>query len=201
MHKKQPSQPRSADVPTPTRNKRPNTKRTGEFSEAAFLLKATSLGFAVTKPWGDSERYDFILDAGSRLWRVQIKGTASIRARGYDVQSTYGIYGNREEGKRKACYTAEDIDILVAYIIPCDAWYLIPVAALAPGQCLRFYPDGGCKRARFEHYREAWHLLRTKKRIVKKLITKKPIAKKPIAKKPTPHHIVIPSAGRAALAR
>jgi hypothetical protein len=25
--------------------------------------------------------------------------------------------------------------------------------------CLRFYPDIPCRRARFEHYREAWHLL------------------------------------------
>src|SRR5437870_6319042 len=42
--------------------KRINTKRKGELSEAAFLLKAASLGFGVAKPWGDSERYDFILD-------------------------------------------------------------------------------------------------------------------------------------------
>src|SRR5207253_9946140 len=43
--------------------KRTNTKRKGELSEAAFLLKAASLGFGVAKPWGDSERYDFILDS------------------------------------------------------------------------------------------------------------------------------------------
>src|SRR5712691_6414426 len=43
--------------------KRVNTKRKGELSEAAFLLKAASLGFGVAKPWGDSERYDFILDS------------------------------------------------------------------------------------------------------------------------------------------
>jgi hypothetical protein len=30
----------------------------------------TSLGFGVSKTWGDSERYDFILDSGKRLWRV-----------------------------------------------------------------------------------------------------------------------------------
>src|SRR6185437_15810065 len=40
-----------------------NTKRKGDLSEAAFLLKAASLGFGVAKPWGDSERYDFILDS------------------------------------------------------------------------------------------------------------------------------------------
>jgi hypothetical protein len=27
----------------------------------------------VAKPYGDSERYDCILDNGRRLWRVQIK--------------------------------------------------------------------------------------------------------------------------------
>src|SRR5262249_36592856 len=56
--------------------KRKNTKRTGEFSEAAFLTKATSLGFKVAKPWGDSERYDFIVACAAEppefFWRVQI---------------------------------------------------------------------------------------------------------------------------------
>ena len=59
---------------------RPNTKRTGELAEAAFLHKAVGLGLKVTKPWGDSERYDFVVDAGERLWRVQIKCTAAVRA-------------------------------------------------------------------------------------------------------------------------
>jgi hypothetical protein len=36
-------------------------KRKGEAVELAFMLKAVSLGFGVAKPWGDSERYDFIL--------------------------------------------------------------------------------------------------------------------------------------------
>ena len=45
---------------------RPNTKRTGELAEAAFLHKAVGLGLKVTKPWGDSERYDFVADAGER---------------------------------------------------------------------------------------------------------------------------------------
>ena len=61
--------------------KRANSKRKGELSEAAFLLKATSLGFGVAKPWGDSERYDFILDSRERLWRVQVKSVGTLRDR------------------------------------------------------------------------------------------------------------------------
>lgn len=132
-----------------------NTKRRGELSEAAFLLKAASLGFGVAKPWGDSERYDFILDSGPRLCRVQLKCTEVVRARGYDVQPIYSIYG---QGKQ--VYTSHDIDFLVAHIVPLDVWYVLPVAAFVPCKSLRFYPDAPCKRARFENFREAWHLLR-----------------------------------------
>jgi len=132
-----------------------NTKRTGELSEAAFLHKAVSLGFKVTKPWGDSERYDFVVDSGGRLWRVQIKCTAAIRAGGYHIQPIHFVYG-----KNKVVYTAEDIDVLAAHIVPLDVWYVVPVQALAQGRSLRLYPDGGCERARFEKYREAWDFFR-----------------------------------------
>jgi hypothetical protein len=41
--------------------RRSNPKRMGELAQAAFLLKAQSLGFGLALPWGDSERYDFIV--------------------------------------------------------------------------------------------------------------------------------------------
>ena len=135
---------------SPNRRKRPNTKRTGELAEAAFVVKAASLGFAVSKPWGDSERYDFILDAGHRTFRVQVKCTESINANAYQVQSTY------TNGNHKGHYTAADIDVLVGYVLPLDLWYVVPVEALPGSASLRFYPNGSIsKRVRFEQYREA----------------------------------------------
>jgi len=132
---------------------RPNSKRTGEISEAAFLHKAVSLGFKVTKPWGDSERYDFVLDSGARLWRVQIKSTSALHAGGYQIQPIHYVYG-----VKKLAYTSDEIDALAAHIVPLDVWYILPVSALGSGTSLRLFPDGGCKTARFEHHREAWDL-------------------------------------------
>jgi hypothetical protein len=144
------------DPNAPTNDAAPrNSKRTGELSEAAFLHKAVGLGFRVTKPWGDSERYDFVLDSGKRLWRVQIKCTAVERAGGYHIQPIHFVYG-----KNKVVYTAEDIDVLAAHTVPLDVWYVVPVGALAQGTSLRLYPDDGCKTARFEKYREGWDLFR-----------------------------------------
>src|SRR5580704_14660360 len=48
-------------------------KRMGELSELDFLRKAMGMGMIVSKPWGDSYRYDFVCDTGRRLWRAQVR--------------------------------------------------------------------------------------------------------------------------------
>ena len=111
-----PGQPRS----------RKNTKRTGEFSEAAFLTKATGLGFKVAKPWGDSERYDFIVDCSAHsspgcFWRVQVKSVSVRPANGI-----YHVATMRSVASNKKPYRAGDFDFLAAYIIPRGLWYIIP---------------------------------------------------------------------------
>jgi hypothetical protein len=40
-----------------------SAKHRGELAELAFMRKAATLGFAVAKPWGDSERYDAVIRA------------------------------------------------------------------------------------------------------------------------------------------
>lgn len=37
------------------------------------MAKVSSLGFGVAKPWGDSGPYDFIVESGGTLARVQVK--------------------------------------------------------------------------------------------------------------------------------
>jgi hypothetical protein len=134
---------------------RKNTKITGERSEAAFLHRASNLGFGVAKPWGDSLRYDFILDNGTRLYRIQVKCTESIRARAYETRATYTV------GKGRAVYTRADVDFLAAHVVPLDIWYILPVEVCTPAPMLRFYPHRTAKKMRLEPYREAWHLLQS----------------------------------------
>ncbi len=135
---------------------RRNPKRLGEVSQAAFLLKARTMGFAVAVPWGDSERYDFMVWAkeGARILRVQVKATGRLYRRGYEVQA---VHATRGQGKKR--YTARDIDVLAAHVQPLDVWYLLPIAAVGRAKSLRFYPDIECRRPRWERYREAWEVL------------------------------------------
>ena len=134
-----------------------NPKRTGEHSEIAFLYRSDRYQFAISKPFGDSERYDFILDNRPRpvvqLNRIQVKCTECLRAGAYETRATYTI------GKGRAVYTKRDCDFIAAHVVPLDIWYIIPVEVCTPQPMLRFYPHRKAKMMRLEKYREAWHLL------------------------------------------
>ena len=74
-----------------------NCKAKGDLAELAFLHKAASLGFGVAKPYGDNERYDFILDSGERFWRVQVRSTSYFEANrsGYKVHAAHNGKGSK----------------------------------------------------------------------------------------------------------
>jgi hypothetical protein len=55
-------------------------------------------------------------------------------------------------------YSGTEIDFLVAYIFPEDAWYIFPATIFANRKMLLLVP--GSKRSRFEQYREAWNLMK-----------------------------------------
>jgi hypothetical protein len=144
------------------RRRKKNPKRMGELSQAAFLLKARTLGFAVALPWGDSEKYDFIVSAaeGGRLLRVQVKATGRLNRGGYDVQP---VYSTRGGGKKT--YTVREIDVLAAHVVlegalGKEVWYLLPVRVIAGVKSLRFFPGLRSRNPRWEGYREGWEWLR-----------------------------------------
>jgi len=140
-----------AEVESKRSTNRLPSKRRGEVAEAAFLHKAASLGFSVAKPWGDSDRYDFILDNGGHSWRVQVK-TASAVGRG-----AFGIRASGSDPTR--VYTAEEIDFLVAYIVSEDLWYVLPVHVFARVRHAKLFPFRERPISRYEKYREAWCLM------------------------------------------
>ena len=153
---RRPKPVRAKTVPTKTAQEYElTTKRRGELSELAFIFKATSLGFHVSKPYGDSERYDFILDNGSRLLRIQIKSTTTM------LCGLYRINSHRRTNHGVLPYKPSAVDFLIAHVIPEDAWFILPIGTIQDRTCVLFPPrHHPRKHAHFAAYREAWHLLR-----------------------------------------
>src|SRR5206468_4146217 len=101
-------------------------KDKGYLAEMAFVTKAMSLGFNVCKPMGETPGFDFILEAGGLpgrrvpVYKVQVKSGWVEWHGGYPVKISLA---NR-------CYGADDTDFIVIYIVPEDAWYVLPVEAI-----------------------------------------------------------------------
>ena len=124
-----------------------NSKDKGNIGEAVFMAEMIKQGCIVSKPFGDNARYDFILDTGKKLIRIQIK-TAS---KAVDTNDTYivktcstGI--NQHQNKIKS-YTSEEVEYIGTYIN--DRVYLIPITQCGKKEKrLRFAPPLNNQKAK-----------------------------------------------------
>jgi hypothetical protein len=128
-------------------------KARGELTEIRFLLMAASCGLIVCKPWGECQPFDFIVycKRSQRFYRVQVKSCTNRCKGGYSVAT------KRSLGRS---YTARHTDFVAAYVIPEDAWYIIPVRALGGRKSIYVYPRNPQSRGMFNKFRDAWQLLR-----------------------------------------
>jgi hypothetical protein len=130
-----------------------SSKQRGELAEMMFMVKAAQKGFATAKPYGDSRRYDFIVDVGNRLWRVQVKSSSAKECGSYQVNLQRNLNGEVVE------YDASEIDFVVAYVMPCDAWFVIPVEAIYGRKTAKLCLHGNQRSGKLGKYWEAWGLM------------------------------------------
>ena len=85
------------------------TQYKGQLTEQKCFVKCLEAGYLISKPLFDNARYDFILDTGEKLLRIQVKTStwnedhSAFTFNGYSQHST----GN---GNKRMKYTAKEID-------------------------------------------------------------------------------------------
>ena len=125
-------------------------KLRGEWVELLFMTRAAEHGLRVMKPWGGSSRYDFVVEAGGRFLRVQVKSTNFRKSKFYVCSMVR--FGQK-------CYTSDDIDFFAIYVIPVDSWYIVPIrVARQTTKTIALSPHNSLSKHAV--YREAWDLLR-----------------------------------------
>jgi hypothetical protein len=105
-----------------------NSNFKGALAEQKVVLRALEKGYIVSKPVAPC-RYDLILDDG-RLWRLQVKyadGKAGRESTGSVAVSfrTWDHTCNSKRGKSNT-YSADEIDVIVAYLPKVDKLVWIP---------------------------------------------------------------------------
>src|SRR5207249_4413286 len=125
----------------------------GEWVECEFLARAAQHGLVVSKPYGDSAPFDFVVGGRQPLHRVQVRGTSHLtNGRCYICRITHGYPPVR--------YSPDEIDFMAVFVIPYSAWYIVPIHEIQP--CQRFislYPHKPGANGRLECFRDAWRLL------------------------------------------
>ena len=108
-----------------------------DIGEVYFLAKCMELGLSVSKPFKPM-KYDFIVDNGTDLLKVQCKRTASSKTtqEGFDTYYLKCASGS----KQKQRYTKEQIDILAIYCDPIGVWYIIPIEDAGEKLSMYLYP-------------------------------------------------------------
>jgi hypothetical protein len=120
-------------------------KRRGEWIELLFMTLAAARGFMVSKPWGDSSRYDVSLEQDGRFVRVQVKSTVGR------------CYLCALHGGDRRLYTTLEVDYFAIYVVPDGIWYIFPVKRLLGMTAVALTPH--CKGHKYERYKEAWRML------------------------------------------
>jgi len=113
------------------------------------MTRVAERGFNVSKPWGDSARYDVAVERRGYFLRVQVKSTIARQDNGYVCAI---------KSSRCQYYTRHQVDFFAVYVIPEDVWYILPAKIITP---LRghFYLNPNRPIQKYAPYKEAWHLL------------------------------------------
>jgi hypothetical protein len=127
-------------------------KQRGEWVELLFMTRAAKRGCVVSKPWGDSARYDVGIEQDGRFKRVQVKGTDCREGDGYNCHLA---------GPKLKTYTVKQIDYLAIYLLREDIWYIFPAKRLMGQGSVMLSPHS--EGSEHERYKEAWELLDSRK--------------------------------------
>ena len=114
-----------------------NSKQKGNITELECMLAFIKQGYNVLTPYGDCERYDFVVDVNGKFIRIQSKTSSSD-----DNGASFKFSGrscNRKDGKIiHHQYTNEEIDYFSTIFD--GKCYLIPVEECGSGKRLRILP-------------------------------------------------------------
>lgn len=124
-----------------------HAKTRGEWAELRFITRALELGFRVSKPWGDSAPYDLATDHHGHFRRVQVKCTLFHRGNSYKCHldsNGVPLLPSRHRFHRR--------------LRDPRRWYILPIKATNGQSDILLTPHS--KKAKYERYKEAWHLLK-----------------------------------------
>lgn len=99
-----------------------NSKDIGSIGEHIAILKLLELGLSVSKPIGDNDRYDLIIDKENILYKIQVKSSKGTQ----DSVVFYTCSSQAHRGKGRSLYTLEEVDYFLLVDIVTKQVFILP---------------------------------------------------------------------------
>lgn len=114
-----------------------NSKYKGNITELESMLAFMKLGYNVLTPYGDCERYDYVVDVNGQFIKIQSK-TASTEDDGASFKFSCRSSNRQNGGIVHHSYSKDEIDYFVTTFN--GKCYLIPVEECGSDKRLRLLP-------------------------------------------------------------
>lgn len=128
-----------------------DTKYLGNLTELQCATRLYELGCAVSVPFGNSEKYDLIIDWNDTLYKVQVKHANEFIENGevYAIKFSTRWIGHNNNGYTAHKYQAEDVDYFATFYN--GECFLIPQSECGTLKTLRISlpKNGQCKGISF----------------------------------------------------
>ena len=118
-----------------------NTIQLGNLTELQCITRLYEIGCAVSIPFGNSEKYDAIIDYNNKLYKVQVKhGNLHKDEQNEDeyISLKCTWEGHSRTGYTKNQYTEEEVDFFATYYQ--NECYLVPKRECSNQKILRIKP-------------------------------------------------------------
>jgi hypothetical protein len=103
-------------------------KAIGCTGETLFAFRAMEEGFVVSQPMGDKSPYDFLIDNGEDILKVQVKSSRWNENEGTQKSPKYEF--TLKHSKRNTTYESHDVDFFGLVVIPRRIIWIVPQKAI-----------------------------------------------------------------------
>lgn len=125
-----------------------NTKQLGNLTELQCMTYLYELGYSISIPFGNADKYDLILDVNNKLYKIQIKHSAEV----YDENNEVELIrfnctwlSHNTQGHTRTKYTNDEIDFFATFYN--NQCYLIPIGECSTTKQLRIkLPKNGQRK-------------------------------------------------------
>lgn len=100
-----------------------NTKQAGNITEVECMLSFLRLGYNVLQPYGDCERYDFVVDIKGKFYKIQCK-SSKLDKQGdtftFSCRSSHRVHGKckNEHYSKEYCDFFATTCLGKCYLVP-----------------------------------------------------------------------------------